>query len=692
MSPLIRRRRGDDRHRGRFAQAHAHRGRRGRARRQARRDDRCGHQQRASRPGALGRAFPGPPLGAGGLPAPVAPAVGRPALRRRVRDPRLPQAHGRCSSLIARAGQERPDGRSRRRPGGAPRAGPPGRHPRRGGAGAALAGRPPGGPRRRAHPRPEPPALAPPRARPRQSARSAQPRPRRRPGRPRGAPGRGAGHRRPDRPRARHPDPRAQRHDRCPGAREREARQRCLAHAARPARLRPAHGGQARRRDGWHRALPLSRCLCPSQRERPGAGLVRQQRAPPPEPQEGTASSTWRSTGPCPASPPRFAHDRSRRSDHARRQRSPAPRRAGTRSLPAVRPARRAGTHGREARMRGGRMRGLHGAARRRAGQGVPGAPVRRLRPGRQDGRGPRGRRDAPPGPGGVPRGRGLPVRVLHGRHGDEHGSAARARGRSRRRAGAGGASSQRVPLLHVPADPARGAPGRPAGRSVGRRRPLRDRHAAPAGGRDCRRARDRRARDRRVEATRAVGPGARRRARLVRRAAARPGRGPRAGALARGMDDERRRVAPRRRRRSRHGVHRQGRRGPGQPDGPVHPGRGCAGRAAVGGSAGHGRHRPLPVRRGHVREPVDARRRPAPASRRCGRTRHARAARGRPARRRSRGAARVGRRRPRSRRGPRRDVRGPGARSAPGGEDRRGRRSARCRGRAAGRAARRVA
>ena len=53
--------------------------------------------------------------------------------------------------------------------------------------------------------------------------------------------------------------------------------------------------------------------------------------------------------------------------------------------------------------------------------------------------------------------------------------------------------------------------------------------------------------------------------------------RGPRAGAFARHVDDERRRVAPRRRRRSRHRVHGQGRRGPGQSDGALGARRGGA-------------------------------------------------------------------------------------------------------------------
>ena len=69
---------------------------------------------------------------------------------------------------------------------------------------------------------------------------------------------------------------------------------------------------------------------------------------------------------------------------------------------------------------------------------------------------------------------------------------------------------------------------------------------------------------------------------------------------------DERGRLAPRRRRRGGDRLHRQGRRRPGQSDGALAARRRGAERAGRVGAAGDGRHRPVPVRRGHLRQPLD--------------------------------------------------------------------------------------
>ena len=114
---------------------------------------------------------------------------------------------------------------------------------------------------------------------------------------------------------------------------------------------------------------------------------------------------------------------------------------------------------------------------------------------------------------------------------------------------------------------------------------------------------------------SRTVGPARSGGARLLRRAPRRDGRGPR-GRGGRGwrVVDEQRRMDPRRCGRDRHRVHGQGRRRPGQPDGPFPAGRRGVARAVRARAAGDGRHRSLPIRHGHVRQPVDAGRRREPA------------------------------------------------------------------------------
>ena len=67
--------------------------------------------------------------------------------------------------------------------------------------------------------------------------------------------------------------------------------------------------------------------------------------------------------------------------------------------------------------------------------------------------------------------------------------------------------------------------------------------------------------------------------------------------------------------RRNGDGVHRQGRRRAGQPDGPLPARRRGAARAPRRGPARDGRHRRLPLRCRHVRQPLDARCGRAPAA-----------------------------------------------------------------------------
>ena len=84
---------------------------------------------------------------------------------------------------------------------------------------------------------------------------------------------------------ARRPDPRADRRDPRPRARDRPPRRRgARSPAPGPHWLRTAHRGQARRRDGRHRPLPVAGRLRPPQRLGAAAGLVGQHRAPSPEP------------------------------------------------------------------------------------------------------------------------------------------------------------------------------------------------------------------------------------------------------------------------------------------------------------------------------------------------------------------------------------------------------------------------
>ena len=240
----------------------------------------------------------------------------------------------------------------------------------------------------------------------------------------------------------------------------------------------------------------------------------------------------------------------------------------------------------------------VHGAGRGRARARVRAADRRGGRPLGDDGRGAGGRRAAAAGV----RGRGgAAVWLLHAR--DDHGRNGAPRGepRSRRRADRQGVERQRLPLLRLPAHrprrPPRSVRGseRPVSRAAGRA-------GVPAAGRP-------------------LEPRLLERARLVRRPPGRPGRRRRSAAVGGSVVDERRGLAPRGRRRVRHRVHGQGRRRPGQPDGALHARGGGARRPAGVGAPGDGRHRSLPVRHGHVRQPLDRGRRAAAArgGRGCG-------------------------------------------------------------------------
>ena len=113
---------------------------------------------------------------------------------------------------------------------------------------------------------------------------------------------------------------------------------------------------------------------------------------------------------------------------------------------------------------------------------------------------------------------------------------------------------------------------------------------------------------------------------RLLRSPARWAGRGPGAGQgagrprVVGWLDDQHRGVAPPGRARNGDGVHRQGRRRPGQPDCALPARRRGAAGSPRRGPAGDGRHRRLPLRRRHVRQPLDARcgRAPAPDRRVC--------------------------------------------------------------------------
>ena len=229
-------------------------------------------------------------------------------------------------------------------------------------------------------------------------------------------------------------------------------------------------------------------------------------------------------------------------------------------------------------------------------------------------------------------------MRLLHVRDDPRRRVAPGEEPRSRRGADPRVPRRQRLPLLHLPADRA----SRPA-----RRHARVERGRGVGDGTPHRRTRVSGAR------RRTVGPARSRGTRLLRCALRRDGRGPvRRAERGRRVVDQQRRMDPHRGGRGRHGVHRQGRRRAGQPHGSVPAGGRGAARAVRARPAGDGRHRCVPVRHGHVRQPLDAGRRREPAcdrGLRSGAPAHDRG--GSVGGRRGR-TRRVRRRRPRTRRG----------------------------------------
>ena len=158
----------------------------------------------------------------------------------------------------------------------------------------------------------------------------------------------------------------------------------------------------------------------------------------------------------------------------------------GTSLLAAVRDVRRPDR--REGGLRRLRVRRLHDAPRREAGEQllVPRAPGRGQRG--DDRRGPRARRRAEPAPGGVPRARRRPVRLLHARDADLGDRAPRARTRRRRPTRCGSrcpATSAAAPATTASSRPCSPSPTRARGTArPGARRPRRrGRGARPSSG-----------------------------------------------------------------------------------------------------------------------------------------------------------------------------------------------------------------
>ena len=160
--------------------------------------------------------------------------------------------------------------------------------------------------------------------------------------------------------------------------------------------------------------------------------------------------------------------------------------------MPAHVPAR-ARLVRRQEGLRRGRLRRLHGLARRHAGPQLPGPRLPGRRPRGHDDRGARAGRRAAPDAAGVPRRPGVPVRLLHGRH-DHDGGQPRRRGAGRSAARAQG---QPLPVHRLPRD--RGRHPRRRVRRGRRRRP------APAA-RACTIRSDRRS-SRAAPATRSTSP-----------------------------------------------------------------------------------------------------------------------------------------------------------------------------------------
>ena len=209
-------------------------------------------------------------------------------------------------------------------------------------------------------------------------------------------------------------------------------------------------------------------------------------RAAPPRPRARRPTCTARRTSAgsspvtSPARPSRWrpsarqgAEHADDRADRPRRQRHPprAERRAAL--APGRRDPRHAGPHRHAHRLRARRLRHLHRAPRRRDRQVLPDAGRRRRRRRDPHGRGPGRRRRPQPAAGGLPRGAGAAVRVLHAGHADDRARAAAREPGAERAGDPRGHLRQPVPL--------HGLPGHRRGRPP-RRRPA-------AGPPACRRA-----------------------------------------------------------------------------------------------------------------------------------------------------------------------------------------------------------
>ena len=123
----------------------------------------------------------------------------------------------------------------------------------------------------------------------------------------------------------------------------------------------------------------------------------------------------------------------------------------------------------RQGRLRRGSLRRLHGSPGRRAGARLRDPGRRGRGQGRHDDRGARSRRRPRPRPGRIPRGRRLPVRLLHA--GDDPGHGRPASPQPRPVGGGDRSRPERepLPLLRLPGHRSRRLAGRRAGGSPAR-------------------------------------------------------------------------------------------------------------------------------------------------------------------------------------------------------------------------------
>ena len=242
------------------------------------------------------------------------------------------------------------------------------------------------------------------------------------------------------------------------------------------------------------------------------------------------------------------------------------------------------------------------------------------------DHRGAGGERPAPSRPGGLPRRRGVSVRLLHARHDLSAAGLLAANRNPSEEEIVGPHERQHLPLRDLSADPGRGQAGG-AGDAEGVRRRTRGpipisisswpstRSKAGCTGSTWIAARF----------LKVLGGGM-----LVCLAApSSDGAGIRPRARRAGAPEGPRGLAAHRRGRARHGLHRQGRDGAEHPHVARAAGRRRAARAGRVDPHGHGRHGPRSVGRGHIRQPHDADDGAAAAPRRGGGARAAGGPRG---------------------------------------------------------------